>query len=477
YQTDPSDTGLSVIDPGSQPFATGVGGTFLGNPDATTPTDGSYAGETVWNDGGADAAGDEASGTGGGVSLVWAMPTYQSGAGAGLGVVQAHSSSICGAQLCRQVPDVSADGDPQSGYIVFSTDPTVGTGWMVAGGTSASAPLWAAFTALANASPACRGLTLGFENPALYGIAGTAYAANFHDVTAPSPFTGQAGDANNPGTNDTWSDSPDNSNNTADLYPVLPGYDMATGLGSPIANALGNSLCALRAPMYTVSVAGPGNQLAITDHAVSLAVHGTDSGEAGLTYSATGLPAGLSLNAATGVISGTPTTPQQATVTVRAEDRFANAGSTSFEWTVVAPGNPQLSKAHRLTGLGTGKPRLSFTVAAGAFAPALKSLTIKLPRGLSFARRTRSLTRGIAVKTGSEKVAFSVKRRGGALTITFKAAVTKASLTLSGSAITISKAEAAKVRKHKVSKLTVPVKATDASNKTTSFSVTFKKPS
>ena len=166
------DTSLSVIDPGSQPFATGVGGTFLGNPDGTTPADGSYAGEAVWNDGGADAAGDPASGTGGGVSLAWTMPTYQSSAAAGLGVVQADSGQACGAQLCRQVPDVSADGDPMSGYVVWLTDSS-GSGWAVAGGTSASAPLWAAFTALANASPVCRGLTLGFENPALYAIAGT----------------------------------------------------------------------------------------------------------------------------------------------------------------------------------------------------------------------------------------------------------------------------------------------------------------
>jgi subtilase family serine protease len=470
------DSTLSVIDPGSQPFATGVGGTFLGNPNGTTPTDGSYAGEAVWNDGGADAAGGPASGTGGGASSAWTMPPYQSAA-AGLGVVQAASSQACGGGLCREVPDISADGDPQSGYIVWLTDPIAGRGWMIAGGTSASAPLWAAFTALANASPACRGLSLGFENPALYGIAGSAYAANFHDVTAPSPFTGVAGDAKNPGTNDTWSDSPDNAGNPADLYPVLPGYDMATGLGSPVANALGNSLCALRAPVYTVSVAGPGNQMSLTGHAVSLAIHGTDSGNAALTYSAAGLPAGLSINPATGVVSGTPTRQQTATVTVRAGDALANAGSTSFAWTVVAPGSPQLGSARRLSGLGKSKPKLTFSVAAGTFAPALKSVTIRLPGGLGFARKTTSLTKGITVKAGSTKLAFSVKLRGGALTITFKSAVTLASVTIGRPALTITKAEAAKIRRHRVKKLSVSLKATDLSQKTTSFSATFKKPS
>ncbi len=468
YQTSPSDTGLSVIDPGSQPFATGVGGTFLGNPDGSLPIDGSYAGEGVWNDGGADALGDQASGTGGGVSPVWPMPSYQSGAAAGLGVVQANSSRACAGQLCRQVPDVSADADPNSGYVVFAEG-----AWQIAGGTSASAPLWAAFTALANASAACRGFTLGFENPALYAIAGTAYAANFHDVTRPSPFP----TANNPATNDTWSDSPDNANNPSDLYPVLPGYDMATGLGSPIANVLGNSLCALRAPVYTVSVVRPGNQLAVKGHALSLAVHATDSGGAALTYSATGLPAGLSINAASGVVSGTPSTQQNATVTVSAVDGFTNAGTTSFTWTVVAPANPKLSTAPRLSGLGRGRPKLTFSVAAGAFAPGLKSVTIRLGRGLSFAKTARSVPKGITVRSASRKVAFSAKVHGGALTITFKSPVTGVSVTLVGPTIAISKSAATKVRRHKVSKLTISLRATDAAHKTTGFSVTFKKPS
>ncbi len=303
-----------------------------------------------------------------------------------------------------------------SGYIVWLTDPTNGPGWAVAGGTSASAPLWAAFTALADASPRCRGLTLGFENPALYAIAGMAYAANFHDVTAPSPFTGAAGDAQDPGTNDTWSGSPDNPANPADLYPVLPGYDMTTGLGSPIANVLGNSLCAMRAPAYAVSVARPADQLVVKGHAVRLAVHATDSGNSALTYSATGLPAGLSINATTGVISGTATTRQTSRVTVSAGDVFANAGSTSFTWAVVVPGNSQLSSARRLSGLGRGRPKLTFSVVAGAFAPALKSVTIRLPGGL-------------------------------------------------------------KVRAHQVKTLTFSLKATDASHKTASLRLTFLKPS
>jgi len=474
YQTPGSggarDTSLSVIDPGSQPFATGVGGTFLGNADGSVSTGGAYRGEAVWNDGGADSSNDPASGTGGGVSLAWEMPAYQSAATAS---VQPAPPQACGATACREVPDVSADGDPHSGYVVWATDASMPSGgWAIAGGTSASAPLWAAFTALVDASPACRGFTLGFENPSLYAIAGSAYAANFHDVTASNPFTG-TGHANNPGTNDTWTGMPDNANNASDLFPVLPGYDMTTGLGSPIANVLGGSLCALRAPVYTVRVAAPGNQFSVTDHAVSLTVHGTDSGSAALTYSATGLPAGLRIDAATGVISGTPTTKQTAAVTVRATDAVGNVGTTSFTWTVIAPGAPGSTGPHRLRGLGRGRPRLTFSLAAGTFAPALKSVMIRLPGGLSFAATARALAKGNVVRSGSKKIQFSFARRGGALTITFRKAVTKVSVTIGVPALAISDAEAAKVRAHKVKKLTFALKATDASRRTTRLSLLF----
>ena len=88
----------------------------------------------------------------------------------------------------------------------------------------------------------------------------------------------------------------------------------------------------------TVTVTNPGNQSGTVGTAASVQVHATDSGGAALTYSATGLPAGLSINSSTGLISGTPTAAGTSSVTVTAKDSTGASGSTTFTWTVASSG-------------------------------------------------------------------------------------------------------------------------------------------
>jgi subtilase family serine protease len=220
---------LAVDSPSDTPFATAVGGTRLASKSAP-PT------EYVWNDNPAEGGG------GGGASEFFPMPSYQSDAAPSVGVTAASVGSEClvASGTCRQVPDVSANADPGSGYVVFTEGH-----WGGIGGTSAAAPLWAAMTALVDADPACEGHLVGFANPALYALAGTDYAANFHDITAAKP----GGEPNN------------NLFEAAGRYPLRTGYDMATGLGSPDAPALAASLCAfLNPPTPPPLVGDPGPQ-------------------------------------------------------------------------------------------------------------------------------------------------------------------------------------------------------------------------
>jgi serine protease len=88
----------------------------------------------------------------------------------------------------------------------------------------------------------------------------------------------------------------------------------------------------------TVTVTNPGSQTTTVGTAVSLQIQASDSGGAKLTYSATGLPAGLSISSSTGLISGTPTSANSYSPSVTASDGTGASGSTSFTWTVNSSG-------------------------------------------------------------------------------------------------------------------------------------------
>ena len=182
YGQPPESSFEGVEVPASLPAVTGTGGTSL-----STDAAGNYIGETTWSEP------LLSQGTGGGVSADFSRPAWQSGVGTG---GQADTGDG------RQVPDVSADADPTTGnHIIEDGKSDIG------GGTSLSAPIWAAFTAIIDQYlRAGHDPPVGFFNPILYHLADSAVPyPPFHDVTV--------------GGND--------------FYPATPGYDMATGLGSP----------------------------------------------------------------------------------------------------------------------------------------------------------------------------------------------------------------------------------------------------
>ena len=165
--------GFQVDDPAAQPYATGVGGTHL------VPGNAAPNKERVWDDKARSAGG------GGGVSQTFTMPGYQKGPG----VIETGLSSKtkCGGKThyCREVPDVSFDADPATGYVINCTTGSCFPGWNVFGGTSAAAPLMAAFTADANQFSLANGGT-GWALPtrsSTTSSAPVARASMFNDVT------------------------------------------------------------------------------------------------------------------------------------------------------------------------------------------------------------------------------------------------------------------------------------------------------
>ena len=86
----------------------------------------------------------------------------------------------------------------------------------------------------------------------------------------------------------------------------------------------------------TVSVTNPGTQTTTVSSSVILNIAASASdGDTVTSYSATGLPSGLSINTSTGVISGTPNSVGSSTVTVTASDND-ESGSVTFTWDVVS---------------------------------------------------------------------------------------------------------------------------------------------
>jgi len=172
-------SGNNVDFPASSPHVLACGGTKL------IASGASISSEVVWN----ETANDEGA-TGGGVSNVFSLPTWQANAD-----VPAPSNNAGG----RGVPDVSGDADPETGYTIRVDGETI-----VIGGTSAVAPLWAGLIAVANQQ---LGTTVGLIQPAIYA---TKSASGFRDITE--------------------------GNNGA--FSAGPGWDACTGLGSPIASKL-----------------------------------------------------------------------------------------------------------------------------------------------------------------------------------------------------------------------------------------------
>jgi subtilase family serine protease len=189
-------------------YMTSVGGTAL----SLNGTGGSWQSETVWG------------GSYGAVDTRLPIPDYQK---------PINMAAVGGSNTHRNIPDVAMEADfVEVVYTqVFTNGDPPATGRVGTGaGTSAAAPLWAAFTAMVNQQAASEGKpTMGFINPAIYDIARSSlYGSCFHDITVGNTT---------------------NKYNTTQFY-AAPGYDLCTGWGSPNGLNLIHALTGFTGPVF-----------------------------------------------------------------------------------------------------------------------------------------------------------------------------------------------------------------------------------
>lgn len=404
----PAATNLSLDDPASQPYAVSVGGTTI--LAATDPPS-----ETVWNNGNDGGAG------GGGISETWAMPAWQTG----VAVPENGANEACSndpggtaddfhlagdptnlpaGTLCRQTPDVSALADPQSGITIFYA----GT-WFPIGGTSSSAPLWAAMLAEVNGYSSCAGapLGVGFVNPLLYQVAEsskTNYANAFNDITI--------------GNNDNLGVG------SGTDYPAAPGYDLATGLGTPrITSAQGPGLAAQLCNAVTRSAGTAPTLTALTPSA------GPATPPAGTIVTITGSRFGTARGSVFfGDVSATVTRWSSTTITVDLPAYHAPPGTGgspagSAIVTVVTAGTPARSTApgpnsvfHYAGGPAGNTPVVDYVSSPAGPAAGGNSVTLV---GAGFTGVTSVTFGGVAASTvhvlGASRLSVTVPPQGSAI--------------------------------------------------------------
>ena len=291
-----NEPGYAPNYPSVSPLVVAVGGTSL-NVNGTNPY--SWGSESAW------------SGGGGGVSSEYSEPVYQ------------ESVQSTGA---RTVPDISSDADPGTGLAVFDPfDFGSSTPWDAIGGTSLSSPTWAGLIAIADQGRAILGQgTLNGPNqtlPWLYSLdnGGTNYtpngASDYHDITA--------------GTN---------------FFPPTVGYDLATGIGSPVANNLVPALAAFDQPGTFVMTIDPPNSIAQdgvfgTAAAVEDAFGGVEGNfDGSATISLLSGPAGATFTPVT-----VPVTNGVAVFDGLTLSQLSNGTDYTFQITTTIPGQGDIS--------------------------------------------------------------------------------------------------------------------------------------
>jgi hypothetical protein len=336
-----------IMAPSDDPNLTVVGGTSVVTQGPTGP----WLSESAW------------SGSGGGVSTTYPIPSWQQSVA---------MASKGGSTSMRNIPDVALTADIQM-YLICNNGQQVSVG-----GTSAAAPLWAGFLALANQQAATAGKArVGFLNPLIYSIGNSGdYAADMHDITVGS----------NGG------------------FKALAGYDLTTGWGSPAGQSLINGLTGVStAASFSIS----SSTSTVTVHPPTAASSGSATDTLTVTpkngfsspvaLAVTGLPAGVTA-AFTPSTVGTSTAPGSSILTFTAASPAVSgtyplvvtgvsgklSATASITLTVVSPSFTLTAAATGLTAIRPAGASTVLTVTGqNSFTGSPAFIASTLPAGVT----------------------------------------------------------------------------------------------
>ncbi len=356
-----------------------VGGTSL------SLTGNNYGSETGW------------SGSGGGISQYDSQPSYQ------LGLVIHNGGSTINPNGMRTTPDVAFDADPNTGVAIYDSYNGGSSPWFQYGGTSLSAPCWAGLIALADQLRVANGLgTLDGPSqtlPRLYQLP----AADFHDITS-----------------GTSTGSPN--------YSAGTGYDLVTGLGTPVANLLVPDLAGVssQAASTTTTVAGNYSSGSTYGQYVTYTVtvasaSGTPTGS--VQWIIDGLNAGSPVQLSNGQATYSLTTLTAGSHTLTADytsdsGSWANSNSTSYSQTV-SPAPLTITAVNKTKSYGAALPSLTASYSGFVNGDTSASLTT-LPTLSTTATAASSVSGGPYSITASSAVDanYTISYVIGSLTVT-----------------------------------------------------------